>query len=132
MTATVIKAQVVCSTPLHAGKFGKKPKPCSFYMKGKGCNRGKDCRFGHDPAALPEHACYQCGKLIHLSRDCNIVPKKKQSFLKVEQSTQESSAFKIDASEERKRARAEKAEAKAKEAAAKRAAEIRSVVETLF
>ena len=85
-----------------------------------------------DAFILPQHACYRCGKLTHLSRDCNIVPKKKQSFLKVEQSTQESSAFKIDASEERKRARAEKAEAKAKEAAAKRAAEIRSVVETLF
>ena len=80
-------------------------------MKGKGCNRGKDCRYKHDPTELPQNACYQCGKLTHLSRDCNIVPKEKQSFMNVEQSTQESSASKIDASEKRKQAKAEKAEA---------------------
>ena len=123
---TKTNAQVASSTSSHAGKRGEKLQLCSFYMKGKGCNRGKDCRYMHD------NACHRCGKLTHLSCHCNIVPKEKQSFMNVEQSTQESSASKIDASEKRKQAKAEKAEAKAKEAAAKRAAEIRSVIETIL
>ena len=108
---TKTNAQVASSTSSHAGKRGEKLQLCSFYMKGKGCNRGKDCRYMHDPSELPQNACYQCGKWTHLSRDCNNVPKEKQSFMNVEQSTQESSASKIDASEKRKQAKAEKAEA---------------------
>ena len=115
---TKTNAQVASSTSSHAGKRGEKLQLCSFYMKGKGCNRGKDCRYMHDPSELPQHACYQCGRLNHVSRDCNVVPKEKQSFMKVQRSTQKAAAkpgaSKIDASEEQNRPEPNKAEVKFK------------------
>ena len=57
---------------------GESPKkPCKWFMEGKGCRRGKDCRFLHDwnqiPKAEKGDRCMLCGGKGHRKDACTVV-----------------------------------------------------------
>ncbi|OLQ10891.1 hypothetical protein AK812_SmicGene5368 [Symbiodinium microadriaticum] len=52
-------------------------KPCKWFTEGKGCRRGKDCRFLHDWSQIPKaekgDRCMLCGGKGHRKDVCTVV-----------------------------------------------------------
>ena len=53
------------------GGRGPNKPPCSFYLTGKGCCKGRECSHYHDfAAAKGQGRCYNCGSEQHRQQEC--------------------------------------------------------------